>query len=360
MNIKVLIIPGDGIGKEVICEAEKILDVVEKRYQIKIEKMHALAGGACLEEKGVPIEEETLELAKEADAVLLGAVGSPEWDNMPIEKKPEQAILKLRKAMGSFANIRPVKIFLPLINASPLKEKIIRNTDLVVVRELTGGIYFGEPREIREEGNKIKGINSLIYYDYEIERIARVAFEIAAKRRKKVTSVDKANVLESSILWRKTVNEVSKDYPEIEINHMYVDNCAMQIIRNPSQFDVILTTNLFGDILSDEASMIPGSIGLLPSASLNEGKKGLYEPIHGSAPDIAGRGEANPLATILSVAMMFRYSFNLGEIADRIEKAVEMVLEEGFRTPDIAGDGKAISTAMMGEAVEKKCILGMD
>ncbi len=359
MSIKVLIIPGDGIGVEIISETEKILDVVEKKYALNVEKLHALAGGVCLEKRGVPIEEETLKLAKEVDAVLLGAVGSPKWDHLPIERKPEQAILQLRKVLGAFANIRPVRIFRPLIGASPLKREIIQDADLVVVRELTGGIYFGEPRGIREEQGKMIGINTLIYYDYEIERIARIAFEIAGNRKRRVTSVDKANVLESSILWRKTVTEVSKDYPDVELNHLYVDNCAMQIIRNPGQFDVILTTNLFGDILSDEASMIPGSIGLLPSASLGEGRKGIYEPIHGSAPDIAGMGKSNPLAAILSLAMMFRYSFDLGDIADSIENAVEMVLEEGLRTPDLAGNRKAISTSEMGEAVRKRVLDSM-
>lgn len=354
--MKVLIIPGDGIGPEIMSEAEKVLDIVGKKYNLEIEKSHASAGGVCLEEKGVPIEEETLELAKEVDAILLGAVGSTKWDHLPIDKKPEQAILQLRKVLGVFANLRPVRVFHPLISASPLKEELIKNVDLLIVRELTGGIYFGEPREIRDDKGRRKALNTLIYYDYEIERIARIAFDLAMKRKRKVTSVDKANVLESSVLWRKTVSEIAKNYPDVELNHMYVDNCAMQIIREPAQFDVILTTNMFGDILSDETSMILGSIGLLPSASLGEERRGIYEPIHGSAPDIAGKGKANPIATILSIAMMFRYSFDLEEIADSIEEGVKMVLQEGLRTFDMTTNNYYVSTREMGEAIGERIL----
>jgi len=358
MKLNILIIPGDGIGPEVIKEAEKILDIITKKYRLAIEKSYALAGGVCLEKRGVPIEDETLRFTERADAVLLGAVGLPQYDHLPIGRKPEQAILKLRKVLDVFANIRLVKIFKSLMKISSLKEEIIRDVDLVVVRELTGGIYFGEPRGVFEEKNKQKGLNTEVYYDFEIKRVAEVAFEIAKKRRRKVTSVDKANVLESSVLWRRIVTEISKNYSDIELNNMYVDNCAMQLVKNPQQFDVILTTNMFGDILSDEASVIVGSIGLLPSASLGKGKSGLYEPVHGSAPDIAGTGKANPLATILSMAMMFRYTFNLDGIADAIERAVERVLEDGLRTQDIAGGDKSVSTSEMGEAVRQKFLEG--
>jgi 3-isopropylmalate dehydrogenase len=353
MNYKILILPGDGIGKEVIREAEKVLQAIEKKYSLSIEKRYALIGGECLDKKGVPIEEETLEIAKKSDAVLLGAVGGPNWDNLPFEKKPEQGLLSLRKALNAFANIRPVKVFQSLAGSSPLKEERIKDVDIIIIRELTGGIYFGEPRGIFIRNGIRVGVNTEIYSEEEIERIARVAFEIARKRKKKVTSVDKANVLESSVLWREVVNSVSKDYPDVTLSHMYVDNCAMQLIRNPGQFDVILTNNIFGDILSDEAAVLAGSIGLLPSASIGYEKKGIYEPIHGSAPDIAGTGKANPVATILSLSLMFRLSLDREDIAIDIERAVEKVIEEGFRTEDL-GPGKTLSTSQMGDEIIKK------
>jgi 3-isopropylmalate dehydrogenase len=353
MNYKILILPGDGIGKEVIREAEKVLQAIEKKYSLSIEKRYALIGGECLDKKGVPIEEETLEIAKKSDAVLLGAVGGPNWDNLPFEKKPEQGLLSLRKALNAFANIRPVKVFQSLAGSSPLKEERIKDVDIIIIRELTGGIYFGEPRGIFIRNGIKVGVNTEIYSEEEIERIARVAFEIARKRKKKVTSVDKANVLESSVLWREVVNSVSKDYPDVTLSHMYVDNCAMQLIRNPGQFDVILTNNIFGDILSDEAAVLAGSIGLLPSASIGYEKKGIYEPIHGSAPDIAGTGKANPVATILSLSLMFRLSLDREDIAIDIERAVEKVIEEGFRTEDL-GPGKTLSTSQMGDEIVKK------
>lgn len=348
--MKILVLPGDGIGQEVINEAEKIINEIEKRFNLNIERVRCLVGGKCLEKKGVPIEEETLELARKADAVLLGAVGGPEWDNLPFDKKPEQALLKLRKILNTYANIRPVKVFPSLTKFSPLKKDRLKNVDFIVVRELTGGIYFGEPRGIFAEKGKRKGINAEVYYDYEVERVATVAFEIARRRRKKVTSVDKANVLESSILWRTVVEEVKRHYPDVELNHLYVDNCAMQIIREPSQFDVILTTNMFGDILSDESAVLSGSIGLLPSASVGANKKGLYEPVHGSAPDIRGKGIANPIAAILSTAMMFRYSLGMEGVANMIERAVEKTVEEGYVTPDLNPDNPK-TTEDVGERI---------
>ncbi len=353
MKYKILILPGDGIGKEVIKEAEKVLQKVEEKYGLSVEKIYGLIGGECLDRKGVPIEEGTLEMTKKCDAVLLGAVGGPKWDSLPFDKKPEQGLLALRKALNAFANIRPVKVFPSLLDSSPLKTERIKNVDLVVVRELTGGIYFGEPRGIFLKNGKRVGVNSEVYSEDEIERIARVAFELARKRRKKVTSVDKANVLESSVLWREVVNSVSKEYPDVNLSHMYVDNCAMQIIRNPGQFDVILTNNMFGDILSDESAVLAGSIGLLPSASIGYEKKGLYEPIHGSAPDIAGTGRANPIATILSLTLMFRLSFERDDIANDIERAIEEVINEGYRTEDLGGT-KILSTSEMGDEIVKR------
>ena len=353
MSYRILILPGDGIGKEVIKEAEKVLVAVEKKYGISMEKKYALIGGECLDKKGVPVEEETLEMAKQSDAVLLGAVGGPEWDNLPFDKKPEQGLLALRKALNAFANIRPVKVYPSLAGSAPLKEERIKDVDIVVVRELTGGIYFGEPRGIFMKDGRRVGVNTEVYSEEEIERIARVAFELARKRKKKVTSVDKANVLESSVLWREVVSSVSKDYPDVTLSHMYVDNCAMQIVRNPRQFDVLLTNNIFGDILSDESAVLSGSIGLLPSASIGYGKKGIYEPIHGSAPDIAGTGKANPIATILSLSLMFRLSLEREDIAEDIERAVEEVIEEGFRTEDLGGE-RVLSTSEMGDEIVKK------
>ncbi len=352
--IKLALFPGDGIGPEVSNEAVRILKFVFDVNRVSYEFEEELVGGASYDSYKKPITEKALKIAKESDAVLFGAVGGYKWESLPIELRPEKALLTLRYDLGLYANLRPAKVYDDLIDASPLKKDIVSGTDIMIVRELTGGIYFGQPRGIFDTGNgQKKGINTLAYTTEEIKRIAIVAFEIAKKRRKKVLSVDKANVLESTELWRETVAEVSKCYPGIELSNMYVDNCSMQLIRQPRSFDVIVTTNMFGDILSDEASMVAGSIGMLPSASLN-GKKGMYEPIHGSAPDIVGQNKANPLATILSAAMMLRYSLDLDSLADKIEKAVENVIKKGFRTLDIyssAPGTKASGTKEMGDAV---------
>ncbi|WP_281950700.1 3-isopropylmalate dehydrogenase [Nitrosophilus kaiyonis] len=337
---KIAVIKGDGIGPEIIDEAIKVLDAVSVKEGFELSYHEYLMGGAAYDVYGDPLPEETVEGAKNADAVLFGAIGGEKWDNLPREKRPETGLLKLREALGVFANLRPVTVYDELINASTLKPDVIKGVDLMVVRELIGGIYFGKPRALEKD----KAYNTMIYTKDEIKRIAKVAFEIAKKRKNRVTSVDKANVLEVSQLWRETVEEVSKDYPDVKLEHMYVDNAAMQLIRDPKQFDVILTGNIFGDILSDEASMLSGSIGLLPSASIGE-KYGLYEPIHGSAPDIAGQGIANPIATIASASMMLRYQFGEEKAADRIENAIKRVLKEGYRTKDISSfDAKEIVT----------------
>ena len=344
----VALIKGDGIGPEIIDEAVKVLDAVSVKEGFEITYKEALLGGAAIDVTGEPIPEETIEIAKSCDAVLFGAIGGPQWDNLPREKRPETGLLKLRKALEVFANLRPVTVYEELINASTLKPEVIKGTDLMVVRELIGGIYFGRPRGY--EGDE--AYNTMRYTKDEVRRIACKAFEIAMKRNKKVTSVDKANVLEVSQLWRDTVSEMANEYPEVSLEHMYVDNAAMQLIRDPKQFDVIVTGNLFGDILSDEASMLSGSIGLLPSASLGE-KHGLYEPIHGSAPDIAGQGIANPIAAIASAAMMLRYQFGEVRAAERIEQAIKRVLKEGYRTKDIASfDAKeVVTTSEMGSLI---------
>jgi len=351
---KICVFPGDGIGPEVVREALSVLRVVEKAAGKRMfETEEELLGGCAYDAHGTPMPDRALALAKGSDAVLLGAVGGPKWDTLPFSVRPERALLGLRKNLGLFANLRPAVVFAPLIDASPLRRELVEGIDLMVVRELTGGIYFGEPRGIFLIDGVETGINTEIYTRPEIERVARVAFDLARKRKRKVTSVDKSNVLEATELWRNVVTSVgAKEYPDVALSHMLVDNCAMQLIRNPRQFDVVVTTNLFGDILTDEASMITGSIGMLPSASLG-GKVGLYEPIHGSAPDIAGKGVANPLATILSVAMMLRYSFDMPADAARIEKAVERVLADGYRTGDIhrEGEGKRVGTTEMGERV---------
>ena len=344
---KIAVIKGDGIGPEIVDEAIKVLDAVAQKEGFNLEYNEYLLGGSAYDVFEDPAPEETIKGCLNSDAVLFGAIGGPKWDNLPKEKRPESGLLKLRKSLGLFANIRPAIIFDELINASTLKPEVIKGVDLVVVRELTGGIYFGEPRY--KDSNK--AYNTMIYTRDEIERIAHIAFKEAQKRNKKVTSVDKANVLEVSELWREVVNEVAQNYPDVELEHMYVDNAAMQLIRDPKQFDVILTGNIFGDILSDEASMIVGSIGLLPSASIG-GKVGLFEPIHGSAPDIAGQGIANPIATILSAAMMLDY---LGEHkgAKRIKEAIKSVLKEGYRTKDLAAfDAKeVVTTSEMGSLI---------
>ncbi len=346
-NYKIAVLKGDGIGPEIVDEAIKVLDAVASKEGFNLEYNEYLIGGSAIDVFDNPCPEETIKGCLNSDAVLFGAIGGPKWDNVEKQKRPESGLLKLRKSLGLFANIRPAIIFDELVNASTLKPEVIKGVDLTVVRELTGGIYFGEPRY--KDDNK--AYNTMIYTRDEIERIAKVAFEEAMRRNKKVTSVDKANVLEVSELWREVVEEVAKNYPEVELEHMYVDNAAMQLVRNPKQFDVILTGNIFGDILSDEASMIVGSIGLLPSASIG-GKVGLFEPIHGSAPDIAGQGIANPIATILSAAMMLDY---LGEKAagDKIRDAIKQVLAKGYRTKDLASfDAKeVVTTTEMGSLI---------
>ncbi|MFV9568721.1 3-isopropylmalate dehydrogenase [Thermoanaerobacter mathranii] len=347
---KIAVLPGDGIGPEVIEEGLKVLSAIEKKYKLKFDAKKYHFGGEAIDKYGVPYPEETKNACLSSDAVLLGAVGGPKWDNLEGDKRPEAGLLALRKSLGVYANLRPAVLYPPLKEASPLKNELLKEgLDILVVRELTGGIYFG-PRGTVTIDYGFKAYDTEVYQTSEIERIAVIAFEAALKRKKKVTSVDKANILDSSRLWRKTVDEVSKRYPEVELNHMYVDNCAMQLVKNPSQFDVILTSNMFGDILSDEAAQIVGSIGVLPSASLREDKVGLYEPIHGSAPDIAGTKKANPLATILSVAMMLEYSFNLLDAANDIKDAVNKVLEAGYRTFDL-GEGIILNTQEMGDKV---------
>lgn len=349
---KVTLLRGDGIGPEIVQEALKVLDAAGKKFQFSIEYTDALMGGCAIDATGVPLPQETIDSCLASDAVLLGAVGGYKWDTLPGNLRPEAGLLGIRGALGLFANLRPAKIYGPLKGACPLREDIIGDSmDIMVVRELTGGIYFG--KRGREMVDGVEAAYDTEYYTAkEVERIARVAFETARKRSHKVHNIDKANVLESSRLWRETVLRVAKDYPDVELQHLYIDNAAMQLVRNPKQFDVIVASNIFGDILSDEASQVAGSIGMLASASLGEGKRGLFEPIHGSAPDIAGKGIANPLATILSAAMMLRYSLDQSEAADAIEAAVEKVLMDGYRTPDIYTDGcKKIGTVEMGDAV---------
>lgn len=352
MKKHIAVIAGDGIGPDIISEAVQTLEKVASLYGHEFEFEYLLAGGASIDEYGVPLTDETLERARSADSVLLGAVGGPKWDKMEGKLRPEKALLGLRSGLGLFCNLRPAMMYKALEDASPLKSCIIGDgIDIMIVRELTGGIYFGE----KTLASDSSWASDLMKYSVEeIDRIARKAFDAAMKRRRKVTSVDKANVLETSRLWRKVVTEVAKDYPEVELNHMYVDNAAMQLVRNPMQFDVIVTENMFGDILSDEASMITGSIGMLSSASLGSGRMGMYEPIHGSAPDIAGKDIANPIATILSAASMLRYSFDMDAEAEAIENAVEDVINAGWRTFDIARDGEGhIGTKEMGEKIRE-------
>lgn len=348
---KIAVIAGDGIGPEVVGEALKVLKRTEEIFGHRFETEHGLFGGIAIDEKGTPLPQDTLEMCQRADAVLLGAVGGPKWDNNPKELRPETGLLGIRKALGLFSNIRPAVVFDCLKEASTLKPEVLEGTDLIVVRELTGGIYFGD--KFRREGDHgEEAVDTCVYNVKEVERIARQAFEIARTRRKKLASVDKANVLETSRLWRETVVRIAEEYPDVELEHVLVDNCAMQLLRRPASFDVIVTENMFGDILSDEAAMLTGSIGMLSSASLGEGAFGLYEPVHGSAPDIAGQGIANPIATILSVALMFRLTFGYHEAADAIERAVKEVLDAGHRTSDIAVDkSKAISTSQMGDLI---------
>lgn len=352
MNYKLAVIPGDGIGPDVVEQTLLVLDKVGEKFGHTFQYHKVLAGGCAIDATGGCLPQETIDVCKASDAVLLGAVGGWKWDTLPGDQRPERALLGLRKALGLFANLRPALLFEQLADASPLKPEILAGgLDIVVVRELTGGIYFGE-KGVKDTDLGPAAYDIEQYAEEEVRRIAKVAFDMAMKRSKHVTSVDKANVLESSRLWRRVVTEVAKDYPEVTLDHLYVDNAAMQLVRNPRQFDVIVTSNIFGDILSDEASQITGSIGMLPSASLAQGNFGMYEPVHGSAPDIAGQDKANPMATILSVAMMLRYTFGLGQEADAIENAVKSVLDQGYRTPDLfAGEGTLVGTAEMGRRI---------
>ena len=353
MTNKVLVLPGDGIGPEIVAEAVKVLEALKADGSIDLTLEHGLVGGAAYDLVGDPLPQETLTAARAADAVLLGAVGGPKWEPLHISKRPEKGLLGLRSGLGLFANLRPAILYPQLAGASTLKPEVVSGLDILIVRELTGDIYFGEPRgvETLPTGER-RGVNTMVYTESEIERICRVAFDLANKRQKRLCSVDKANVLECTELWREVATRVGADYPDVSLSHMYVDNAAMQLVRAPKQFDVMVTGNMFGDILSDCASMLTGSIGMLPSASLNGSGQGMYEPIHGSAPDIAGRGIANPLATILSVAMMLRYSLGAPEAAGRIESAVSAVLDQGLRTPDILSEGlRRVGTAEMGDAV---------
>jgi 3-isopropylmalate dehydrogenase len=364
--MKITVLPGDGIGPEIVAEAITVLEAIGKRFHHQFDFETKLVGGAATDRFGVPLPDDTLKAALDADAVLLGAVGGPKWDTIDYSLRPERALLALREKLGLYANLRPAKCYSILADASTLKREVVEGVDILVIRELTGGIYFGSPRGITKEAAYEKGINTEIYTTPEIVRIAKVAFELARGRNKKVMSVDKANVLESSALWRKVLIEVHKEYPDITLSHLYVDNCAMQLIRNPKQFDVIVTTNLFGDILSDEAAMLTGSIGMLPSASVGEKdgtRHAMYEPIHGSAPDIAGKDLANPIATILSAAMMLKMSFGLEKEATVIEDAVLSVLEAGYRTADIYSDGNVpcegtvkIGTKEMGRRILEKIL----
>ena len=353
MTKQILVLPGDGIGTEITIEAVKVLEVLQQKHGLDIQMEEALIGGAAYDAMGKPLPDETLEKAKQADAILFGAIGGPKWEQIERDLRPERGLLALRSNLGLFANLRPAIVYPELADASSLKFDLVENMDIMIVRELTGGIYFGQPRGIRTLDNgEREGFNSLTYTESEIRRIAKMAFEIAMERDKKVCSVDKANVMEVMELWREIVSDVAKDYSEVTLEHMYVDNASMQLVRDPKQFDVIVTGNMFGDILSDTASMLTGSIGLLPSASLNETGAGMYEPIHGSAPDIAGQNIANPLATILSASMMLRYSLHESVIADKVDNAVKNVLAKGIRTADIYSDGMTkVSTSEMGDAV---------
>ena len=353
-TFKIAVLPGDGIGPEIVKQAVKVMDAVSEKFDVKLEYQYGLIGGAAIDEYGIPFPEETKEIILSSDAVLLGAVGGPKWDNLDFSIRPERALLGMRKLLNAFANLRPAKLYDELIDASTLKPEVVKGVDIMVIRELTSGIYFGIPKGIFEDDGERVGINTLRYREHEVERIARVAFEVAKKRNKKVTSVDKANVLEATVLWREVVERVHKEFEDVELNHMYVDNAAMQIIRWPKQFDVIVTTNMFGDILSDACAMLTGSLGMLPSASIG-GKIGLYEPIHGSAPDIAGQNIANPIATINSAGMMFTYSFDMPEVEKAIDEAVKKVLAKGYRTKDIYSEGtKLVSTEEMGDLIAEE------
>ncbi len=353
MSKKILVLPGDGIGPEIVAQAIKVLQALQRNFGLDVELEHGLVGGSAYDAVGNPLPQETLVLAHESDAILLGAVGGPKWEPLDIALRPEKGLLGLRSELELFANLRPALLYPQLAGASTLRPEVVSGLDIMIVRELTGGIYFGRPRGVRKlETGEREGFNTLVYRESEVERIGRVAFEIARKRDRRVCSVDKANVLECTELWREVMQRVAGEYPDVELNHMYVDNAAMQLVKWPKQFDVMVTTNMFGDILSDAAAMLTGSIGMLPSASLDQDRKGMYEPIHGSAPDIAGKGVANPLATILSVAMMLRYSLEEPEMAERLERAVHQVLNDGLRTPDILSEGmREVGTEQMGDAV---------
>ncbi|NVD35147.1 3-isopropylmalate dehydrogenase [Marinobacter lutaoensis] len=353
MSRNILLLPGDGIGPEIVAEAERVLARVNDRFSLGLNFEQALVGGAALDACDTPLPEDTLAKARQADAILLGAVGGPKWDALPMAKRPEKGLLGLRSSLELFANLRPAILYPQLASASSLKRDVVSGLDILIVRELTGGIYFGQPRGVRHlENGERQGYNTYAYTESEIRRIGRVAFEAARQRNGKLCSVDKANVLEVTVLWREVMEDLTREYPDVALSHMYVDNAAMQLVRAPKQFDVIVTGNMFGDILSDEAAMLTGSIGMLPSASLNSQKQGMYEPCHGSAPDIAGQGIANPLATILSAAMMLRYSLGEEEAANAIEAAVSQVLDQGLRTADILSEGtRKVSTREMGEAV---------
>lgn len=350
---KIAVLPGDGIGPEVVAEAVKVIERLRRDHGLNVELESAPIGGTAYEQHKRPLPESTLRLAQQADAILLGAVGGPKYDALPRDVRPEKALLALRSELRLFANLRPAILYPQLADASSLKPAVVAGLDILIVRELTGDVYFGEPRGMRTLANgERQGFTNMVYAEHEIERLARVGFDAARKRGKKLCSVDKANVLEASVLWREVVERVAKDYADVQLTHMLVDNAAMQLVRAPKQFDVIATGNLFGDILSDEAAMLTGSIGMLPSASLDAANKGMYEPIHGSAPDIAGKGAANPLATILSVAMMLRYTLNEAALAERVERAVSAALDRGLRTADIYVAGKTrVGTAEMGDAV---------
>jgi 3-isopropylmalate dehydrogenase len=353
MSKKILVLPGDGIGPEIMAQALKVLARLQRDFGLQVEIEHGLVGGASYEAHGRPLTEETLQRARAADAVLLGAVGGPKWESLDIALRPEKGLLGLRSGLGLFANLRPATLYPQLAGASTLKPEVVSGLDIMIVRELTGDIYFGQPRGVRRlDSGERQGYNTMVYSESEIERIGRVAFETAQKRDKRLCSVDKANVLECTELWREVMTRLQRDYPDVALSHMYVDNAAMQLVRAPKQFDVMVTTNMFGDILSDCASMLTGSIGMLPSASLNAGGQGMYEPIHGSAPDIAGKGIANPLGTILSAAMMLKYSLGQPRLAERIERAVVQVLDQGLRTADIhTPDTRRVGTEEMGAAV---------
>lgn len=356
MNFNVLILPGDGIGAEVTREAVRVLERVAARYNHNVRFRDALLGGIAIHKTGTPFPAETERLASDADATLMGAVGLPEFDNAPPDKRPEKGLLGIRKTLGVYANLRPVRTYASLLDSSPLKNHLVDGTDMIIVRELTGGIYYGTPRGITGEGAEARGTNTMTYTRPEIERVTRMAFNLARNRRRKVTSVDKSNVLETSQLWRKVVTECGAEYPDVELDHMLVDNCAMQLVLNPKRFDVVLTENMFGDILSDEGAVLAGSIGMLPSASIGAKKPsgawvGLYEPVHGSAPDIAGQNKANPLGAIGSVAAMLEYSFGLKEEAAAVNRAMEAVLDSGRVTADLRPKGAPATTSDVGDAV---------